>query len=107
MPAMGQEFTELRRRAREKRDKLIADATKEYFDVLVKIATLEQDILGRVPTNKKTVLQCVRQVMPKDRPFTTSDLKALLRGLDALRDWGTRAINDAVYRLMKTGKIRR
>ena len=41
-------FTELRRQAKEKRDKAIGQARADYADTLVKIATLEQDLLGRI-----------------------------------------------------------
>ena len=40
-------FTELRKRARDKRDKAIAQARKDYSETLVRIAALEQDLLGK------------------------------------------------------------
>jgi hypothetical protein len=101
------EFNALRTKARERRDKIVADATREYFETLTKIATLEQDLIGRRSSSYMTVGQCVLKVLPTDRTFTTADIRALLLGLDALRDWGTRSINDAVTKLYNRGKIRR
>lgn len=41
------EFNELRARARQRRDLVINRAKVEYEETLVRIAALEQDLLGR------------------------------------------------------------
>jgi hypothetical protein len=48
MPAMSTEFNALRARARDKRDKAIEEARRDYEATLVQIAKLEQDLEGKV-----------------------------------------------------------
>ena len=46
-------FTELRKQAREKRDQSIHKAKDEYRATLKRIAALEQDLNGQVPSSHK------------------------------------------------------
>ena len=55
------EFTKLRDLAREKRDKMIAAAYKEYSATLVHIASIEQDLLGTKPSRHKSLSSCIEQ----------------------------------------------
>jgi len=48
-------FNELRKCARDKRDKAIAKAREDCAATLVKIAEPEQDLLGRDPVNHRSI----------------------------------------------------
>jgi hypothetical protein len=100
-------FNELRRQAREKRDKVIGMARADYADTLVKIATLEQDLLGRESSRHKTISGSINSVLPTDRPFTTLDILAALEALDPGRVWRRRAIDHHIFRLRERGVVRR
>lgn len=52
-------FNALRKQARDKRDKLIAEARRQYEETLTKIAALEQDLLGREPSEHKSIASCI------------------------------------------------
>jgi hypothetical protein len=100
-------FNELRKQAREKRDKAIAMARDDYAATLRRIANLEQDLLGRDPSTHKTVASCIDSVLPTDRTFTTVDVLAALEALDPKRDWRMRSINSHISRLRARGIVRR
>jgi hypothetical protein len=91
-------FIELRKRAREKRDKAIGQARSEYADTLRKIAELEQDLLGREPSSHKTIASCIDSVIPTDRVFTTVDVMASLEALDPGRVWRKRSVDSHIAR---------
>src|SRR5438105_760429 len=101
------EFTKLRERAREKRDKAIALARSEYAATLVQIATLEQDLLGKVSTRYKRISACIESVIPRDRPFNTTDIMTALEALDPGRVWRKRAVDSHIFRLRERGLVRR
>ncbi len=101
------EFIALRARARDKRDKAIAQAREEYEAALVQIATLEQDLLGKLPSKHKPMSACIESVIPNDRPFTTLDVLTSLEALDPRRVWRKRSIDNHFSRLRDKGLIRR
>jgi hypothetical protein len=100
-------FTQLRKQARDKRDKLIATARKDYAATLVRIAALEQDILGRDSSSHQTIASCINRVLPSDRTFTTQDVMTSLEALDATREWRKRAIDNHISRLRDRGVVTR
>ena len=100
-------FTELRRRARERRDKAIAQARDEYAATLRRIAALEQDLLGHDPSTHKTIAACIDSVIPTDRVFTTQDIMAALEALAPRRTWRKRSLDSHLSRLRERGIIRR
>jgi len=100
-------FNELRRHAREKRDKAIASVRDEYAATLVRIAALEQDLLGREPSTHKTIAGCINRVLPSDRPFTTVDVMTALEALDPGRVWRKRSVDSHISRLRERGVMRR
>jgi hypothetical protein len=100
-------FLELRKHAKEKRDKIIGQARAEYADTLVKIAELEQDLLGAQPSKHKTIASCINSVLPTDRPFNTLDILAALEALDPGRVWRRRMIDHHIFRLRERGVVRR
>lgn len=100
-------FTELRRQARERRDKSIKLARDEYAATLTRIATLEQDLLGRDKPDHRTISSCIDSVIPKDRTFTTVDLMTSLEALDPRRNWRKRSLDTHISRLREKGIIRR
>src|SRR5687767_11413414 len=84
---MATEFNTLRLRAREKRDRLMAEVRAEYESTLVQIARLEQDLLGTRNHKYKKISAAIEAVIPSDRPFTTRDIMAALEALDPGRVW--------------------
>jgi hypothetical protein len=80
-------FNAIRKHARDKRDKAIGKARDDYAATLVRIAALDQDLLGRDPPAHKTVPSCINRVLPNDRPFTTIDVLAALEALEPGRAW--------------------
>jgi hypothetical protein len=102
-----QAFNELRKGAREKRDRAIGHAREEYAATLRRIADLEQDLLGREPSSHRTIASCIDPVIPTDRAFTTVDIIAALEALDPAREWRKRSVDNHISRLRHRGIIRR
>jgi hypothetical protein len=100
-------FNELRKQAREKRDLAVTKARDEYSATLVRIAALEQDLLGRDPSTHRTIASCINSVLPSDRAFTTVDVMAALEALDSRRDWRKRSLDCHISRLREHGVVRR
>jgi hypothetical protein len=104
---MGNEFTALRARAREKRDKAIDHARSEYQQTLVSIAALEQDLAGTTSSRHKPVSACISSIIPRDEPFTAQDILAALEALDAGRVWHRKTVDGYLTKLRIKGIIRR
>ncbi len=104
---MSNEFNALRARARAKRDKEIAAVRAEYEATLVQIATLEQDLLGKVTSRYRKISAAIESVIPSDRPFSTADIMAGLEALDPGRVWRKRAIDSHISRLRERGLVKR
>ncbi|MCE5302801.1 MAG: hypothetical protein LLF97_06785 [Planctomycetaceae bacterium] len=100
-------FNDLRRQARDKRDKSIIEARDAYAATLARIAALEQDILGRDLSSHRTISSCIDSLVPTDRPFTTQDIVAGLEALDPRRNWRKRSIDSHISRLRERGIVRR
>jgi hypothetical protein len=100
-------FNSLRKHAREKRDKAIANVRAEYAATLVRIAALEQDLLGREPTGHKTTSSCINRVLPSDRPFNSVDVMTALEALDSGRVWRKHTVDGHIARLRERGVVRR
>ena len=100
-------LTELRRQARERRDRAILAAKRQYVETLERIAAVEQDLLGHLPSSHKRMSETVEQVIPADRPFTTGDVMAALRAVDGQRQWYMRTVTNQITRLRARGEIRR
>lgn len=100
-------FGSLRNAARDRRDRAIRLANEEYAATLRRISTLEQDLLGRNPVEYKTIADCVRAVVPEERPFTTVDVMAGLEALDPRRTWRKRSIDNAITQLRGRGVFKR
>jgi hypothetical protein len=104
---MSQEFNALRARARNLRDKAIADARSEYEYQLTQIAKLEQDLLGKVSSRYRKISAAIESVIPSDRTFTTVDIMTALEALDPRRAWRKRSIDNHLSRLRQRGLVRR
>jgi hypothetical protein len=104
---MTNEFIALRARAREKRDRAIAQARADYAETLTRIAALEQDLLGRVLSSHRSIAACIDSVIPQDREFTTADVMAGLEALDPGRVWLKRSVDSHLSRLRERGIVRR
>ena len=100
-------FNEMRRLAREKRDKAVYEAKGAYEATLARIAALEQDLLGRDLSSHKTIAACIDSILPTDRTFTTQDVIAGLEALDPRRNWRKRSIDSHISRLRDRGLVRR
>jgi hypothetical protein len=101
------EFNALRQRARDKRDKAIAEVRREYEAALVQIAALEQDLLGKVSSRYKKISAAIESVIPRESEFTTADIMAGLEALDPRRSWRKRSIDNHISRLRERGLIKR
>lgn len=104
---MSTEFVQLRARARDKRDKLIAEARREYEATLVQIATLEQDLLGKISSRHKSISSCIESVIPRADTFTTVDIMASLEALDPGRVWRPSSLHNHIARLRDKGLVKR
>jgi hypothetical protein len=100
-------FNALRKQARDKRDKAINLAREDYSATLVRIAALEQDLLGREASTHQTIAGCINQTIPTDREFTTVDIMSALEALDPRRDWRKRSLDSHIQRLRERGIVRR
>jgi hypothetical protein len=72
------EFTALRARAKDKRDKGVAILNTEHQANLRAIAQLEQDLYGSQSSRHKKVSECVKQVIPRATPSTTASPASLI-----------------------------
>ena len=52
-----------------------------YADTLVRIAALEQDLLGKEHSSSRKVSACIESVIPTDRTSTTVDIMTALEAL--------------------------
>lgn len=104
---MEEAFKQLRAQARERRDKALNRARDEYAATLVRIAELEQDLLGRDPSTHKSIASCIDTVIPTDGTFTTVDVMAALEALDPRRNWRKRSVDNHISRLRNRGIVRR
>lgn len=102
-----QEFNALRAKARERRDKAIADAQREYDRNLADIANVEQNLLGKISTRAKELSPSVSAAMPADRAFTVQDVLANLEAMAPGRAWKKRSLDCHMSRLVKFGILRR
>src|SRR5262245_59656308 len=101
------EFTALRARARQKRDRAIAEVRADYEAALVEIAALEQRLLGKQPQGHKSIAQAVNTIIPKEAPFTTLGVMTGLEALDPSRNWRKRSVDYVLTRMRSRGQIRR
>ena len=100
-------FNEIRKCAREKRDRAISQARAEYADMLTRIVAIEPGLLGRQEKDAHKLSTCIHRVMPADGPFTVLDLVAALEGLDPTRIWPKRSVERYVSRLRERRVVRR
>lgn len=101
------EFNELRARARDKRDRDIATIQAEYAETLVRIASIEQSLLGRGLGSHRKISARIESVIPTDRPFTTAELLASLEALDPRRIWRKHSVSNHICYLRRKGLVRR
>jgi hypothetical protein len=107
-------YTDLRNRARARRDETIREAHSLYKQALKRIDLLERS-LGRekpkqavVPEPEaRRIMDLMVENMPKDRPFSSAELVELLRDLYPERDIAARTIRTYLHRLIVQGEIRR
>ena len=100
-------IAQLRRVARERRDKSIDVAEALYADTLKQIATLEQDLIGQQRRKHRAVPECMQLAMPADRPFTSVDVQAALEALEPGRVWYQRTVANNLSRLCRRGFLKR
>ena len=100
------EFTALRTRARDKRDRSISDARKEYEETLTAIAALEHGLTGRRRAPKR-ISACVESVIPRGEPFTSTEIIAALEALDSGRVWHKWTVDNHITKLRAKGIVGR
>lgn len=100
------EFIELRKRAREKRDKAVAQAQAAFTESMALIDALEHSITGNGAASYQTLSQCVDRVIPPDREFTVAEIMAALVVVDPDRSWCKRSINEHIARLRQRSVLR-
>lgn len=100
-------FLELRKAALDKRDAAIRQVRDEYAATIKRIAELEQDIKGSAPSDHKTIAQCVQEVIPYGRTFTTVDIMAGLEAMAPHRIWRKHSIITRLTVLQEKGVIKR
>lgn len=101
------EFNALRAKARDRRDKALADIRKEYEATLVQIAALEQDLLGKVSTRYRKISTAIESLIPREGSFSTHDIMAGLEAIDPTRNWRKRSLDSYLSRLRDKGIIKR
>ena len=104
--ASMKEFNTIREAARKKRDLAIKKARDEYAATLLRIAELEQDLLGRDPSTHKTIVSCIERAIPSSRTFTTADILADLEAIDGGRVWRKRSVGNHLSRLRHRGLVK-
>jgi hypothetical protein len=100
------QFTMLRRLAREKRDRLISDARTEYESTMTQLATIEGRLIG-APKGQGYKSASVCLVLPRDTEFVADDILAILEARDDGRTWTKKAVTNLVGKLRRRGLIRR
>src|SRR4051812_32081773 len=101
------EFTLLRARAKERRDQAISLARSDYEQAMAAIGELENRLLDRGKPKVKRVSDCVREVMPTDRAFTSEDILEALQAFDPTRVWNRWPVTNAICAMRKRGVIYR
>lgn len=101
------EFSQLRTKARQRRDAEIAAARAEYRANLAQIAELEQRLLGRADPRQLKVSAAVERVIPRDEPFTATDVMHSLEALDPRRVWRLASVCRHITKLRELGLVRR
>ena len=96
----------LAHRAREKRDRAIADARSEYEQTLTAIAALEHGLTGRRRAPRR-ISACIESVIPRTEPFTSTEILAALEALDSSRVWHKWTVDNHITKLRAKGIIRR
>ena len=100
-------FAQLKQKAQELRDKKVKQAKDEYKATLKRIVELEQDLLGKLPSDHRSLAECIESVMPFDTTFTTVDIMAGLQAIDETRDWRQRSIDSYLTQVRKKGTVKR
>jgi hypothetical protein len=100
-------FNELRIKAREVRDRSIAQAREDYDVALRRITELEASLNREAKTTAKAIWKCIESVMPRDRSFEVPELIASLEALYPQRAWTSKIVNHRIGHLCKRGLVRR
>jgi hypothetical protein len=104
---MDKEFVRLRARARELRDRGIAQVREEYAKTLSQIAALERELVDGPTDHRMTISDCVETVMPRDQPFTVPEVVAALEGRYPTRFWRKPSVAWCIVRFGQRGLVRR
>lgn len=104
---MSNEFFALRQKARQRRDAEIAKARQEYEASLLRIAELEQRLLGRDDPKRIKLTAAVERVIPREQPFNVNDIMQSLEALDPSRLWRRTSVARHVRALCELGLVRR
>jgi hypothetical protein len=100
------QFTPLRKLAREKRDRTIADARAEYASTMTALATIEGRLSEKRP-RQGYMTASICAALPRDTEFTGPDLLAALEAADDGRPWTKKGVTNLIGKLRRRGLIRR
>lgn len=101
------EFTMLRERAREQRDKAIALARSTYETALNQITALENILLERGKPKVRRISDCIGAVMPTDKAFTVEDIQERLQATYPTRIWNKAVVSNHITHLKNRGVLKR
>lgn len=100
------EFFSLRAKARERRDREIAKAREDYEASLLRIAELEQRLLGKDDPRRVKLSAAVERVIPRELPFSVNDVMHSLEALDPSRVWKRASAARHIRQLCGLGLVR-
>jgi hypothetical protein len=105
-PNEADQFNALRLKARERRDKALAEAQSDYEAILAQIATLERDLTGDRSTRREPLSASVQAAIPADEPFTIADIVGRLEGLEPDRIVRRKSVSNYITNLVRRGVLR-
>ena len=70
------------------------------------IAALEHGLTGRKTRHRK-ISACIESVIPRDEPFTSTEIIAALEALDSSRVWHKWTVDNHITKLRAKGIVRR
>jgi hypothetical protein len=104
-------YTELRCKAAQKRDKIIQRARADYHDLIREIdklrSRLDPNAPAVKPKAKRTMIELVCDLMPRDKAFTFADIRQVLSEAEPGRKFNEMSIRTILPKLEAQGIIRR
>src|SRR5262245_3557622 len=99
--------------AAEKRDQQIESANREYLRTVNEIGALRRELDGQPPTSANagrsnySIMEMIRELMPKNCGFTVTDLTHLLSGAHPEMIFRSVTVGHVLPRMEKKGIVTR